>query len=606
MQVQSSTPTTDQNDFPSNSVAANFVSGQTKAPPIPPAVISDPSSIPPAQSNNLFSAKNVKPDLDKNYFGEKALKMNPSQHKGFRSKKQIPTILGLLVLFVAMISGVLLFGQGTGVFAPRATPETTPKNIRISNVTDKTFTISFFTAESTIAYVKYGEEIGALNKQASDDRDQLSGVVKDYHLHHITVRGLNPGKNYYYILGTGSSSFDNEGQPYSVSTAAKPNQSPTNNQTIYGKILNSDGSPAEGSVVYLYSEGMGALSSLVKSSGSWGISLANAFNIEKSNYAILTDETLIDVKVQGIDANSVSNLQTTVALAQPVTDLTLGQENSASVATSSATSNLQAADKEELLAGTASDSVDLSEVESSQAAEQTASLSEELQSPLASDSTATAASESALLTKEVLNLSEIDENKEASATTITTTQPQIKANLPANTMIRVVVHSDTAIDETVQTDANGDMTLDVASLGKNLEPGEHSASYTYIDPVTGKEVTKTYNFTVDPTAKRQLASAADLGITATPKITKSPSPIPSIPYGSGNPFTPTVSVTKTASPSVSVSASSSKSAIVSTASGQYNSGSVGTTLALLLGGLFFVLAGVWSYYLAVSFEQKKY
>jgi hypothetical protein len=97
-------------------------------------------------------------------------------------KKQIPTILGLLILFVALISGVLLFGQGTGVFAPRATPQTTPKNIRISNLTDKSFTVSFYTDESTVAFIKYGEEAKTLNKQASDDRDQLSGVVKDYRL----------------------------------------------------------------------------------------------------------------------------------------------------------------------------------------------------------------------------------------------------------------------------------------------------------------------------------------------------------------------------------------------------------------------------------------
>lgn len=591
------------------------------APAVGVAKSSDPQNKstlnPPSALNNLhtLAAAKTTPPISQVSFSEKDLKMELGKAKRPKSKAQIPTILGLLILFVALISGVLLFGQGTGVFAPRATAETTPKNIRISNVTDKTFTISFYTEESTIAFVKYGEESGDLNKQASDDRDQLSGVVKDYHLHHITLRGLSPSKNYFYTLGTGSNTFDNDGQPYSLSTAAKPSQSPSNTQTVYGNVLKIDNSPAEGSVVYVYSEGMGALSSLVKSSGSWGISLSNAFNIEKSNYATLTDESVLDIKVQGTEVDMLSNLQTTVASSQPVVDMILSRSGEATASTSTAsdsasTSNdLSMADKDELLASidtsssaSASDSTDSTQSSSA------SSSSEESSTLMAASDSAEAMDSSVVATPppsqpEVLDLSTLDETKEASATTITTTQPVIKATLPANTMIRVVIHSDTAIDETIQTDANGEMVLDVASLGENLEPGEHTASYTYIDPVSGKEVTKTYNFTVDPKATRQLAAAV------TPKVTSTP--VPSIPYGSGNPYSPTVSVAPTITPSGSPSASASassvvstRSAVVSTSSGQYNSGSIGTTIALLLGGLFFVLAGVWSYLLATSFEAK--
>lgn len=573
---------------------------------------------PPSALNHVPAVAAAKPattPAPQASFSEKDLKMRLGKVKRPKSKAQIPTILGLLILFVALISGVLLFGQGTGVFAPRATAETTPKNIRISNVTDKTFTISFYTEESTIAFVKYGEEGGSLSKQASDDRDQLSGVVKDYHLHHITLRGLSPSKNYSYVLGTGSSTFDDEGKPYSLSTAVKPSQSPSNSQTVYGNVTKNDKSPAEGSVVYIYSEGMGALSSLVKSSGSWGISLSNAFNIEKSNYATLTDESILDVKVQGAELDLLSNLQTTIAAAQPVVDMVLSRSGEAMGSTKSASSSASTAgdlptvDKDELLADIDTSSSAILP-ESTESSEASSSSDEPLSLLTASNSaesaeSSAAASSLATAEPEVLDLSTLDETKEASATTITTTQPVIKATLPANTMVRVVIHSDTAIDETVQTDANGEMVLDVASLGQNLEPGEHTASYTYIDPVSGKEVTKTYNFTVDPKAPRQLAAAVTPKATATPtpSPTKSPTPVPSIPYGSGNPYSPSISVSPTLSASPS-SAVSTRSAIVSTTSGQYNSGSVGTTIALLLGGLFFVLAGVWSYFLATSFEVK--
>ena len=221
-------------------------------------------------------------------------------------QKQIPTILGMLVLMVSLVAGVLLFSDGTGVFAPRATPETTPKNIRVSNLSDKSFSISFFTDEETVAYVKYGESPDDLKKQASDDRDQLSGMVKPYRLHHITVRGIDANKKYYYVLGTGSkSTFDNNGEPYSIQTALKPSSSSPNIQTLYGTVSNSAGGAAEGAVVFLYLDGAGTLSSLVKSSGSWAISLANAFNAEGTGFPDLTDDSSINLKIQGLSPISI-------------------------------------------------------------------------------------------------------------------------------------------------------------------------------------------------------------------------------------------------------------------------------------------------------------
>ncbi|AKM81081.1 MAG: hypothetical protein UT13_C0001G0120 [Candidatus Pacebacteria bacterium GW2011_GWF2_38_9] len=561
----------------------------TQAKPIlaTPSILNKTDSVvPTARATSVASA-------EKDSFSEKDLKVKLNKSKGPRSKKQIPTILGLLILFVALISGVLLFGQGTGVFAPRATAQTTPKNIRISNVTDKTFTISFYTDESTTASIKYGESEKSLDKQASDDRDQLSGVVKDYRLHQITVRALSPNQDYFYELIVNSSSFDNEGQPYVLKTALKPSQSPNNSQTIYGNVFNTDGSAAEGAIVYLYSEGMGTLSSLVKSSGSWGISLSNAFNTEKSGYAVVTDESPLDIKIQGIEPDLLSSLQLTVVAAQPVPNITLGQNEVVADASSSLV------DKEELLADaeTSSSSTLLESTPSAEGSEsavliEQSSSSGALQDLLSNDGINEE--------PEVLNLDELSESQEASATTITTTQPQIKATLPANTMVRVIIHSDTQIDETVQTDANGDLILDVASLGKNLEPGVHTASYTYIDPTTGEEITKTYSFTVDPSAdSRQLAAVVT---TPTPTTIPTVTPTVAVPYGSGNPYVPTISATPTA---IISSAVSTRSAVVSTTSGQYSAGSVGTTIALLFGGLFFVAAGVWSYLLANSFEEKR-
>ena len=200
-----------------------------------------------------------------------------------------------------------------------------------------------------------------------------------------------------------------------------------------------------------------------------------------------------------------------------------------------------------------------------------------------------------------LDLDVMTQEQTAAETVIDTTQPKLKATLPANTTVKIEIHSDTQISQTVQTDADGNLELDVSSLGENLEPGEHTASYTYIDPTTGEEVTKTYTFTV--------AADAQPASSETQQIADSSSTDPlasTVPYGSGNPYStsttpsPTITATPSATPTVST-----RSTVVSTESGSYNSGSTATTFTLLIAAFFFVFTGVWSFLLAGEFKQEK-
>jgi hypothetical protein len=153
-------------------------------------------------------------------------------------QKQMPTMFGLGVLVIALVAGLVMFGTGTGVFSPRATPQTTPKQVKITNVGDKSFTVSFYTDEATTGFVKYGAKETDLKSQSSDDRDQLAGAVGEYTLHHITVKGLKPSSSYFFTLGTGSGSiFDNNGAPFNVKTVADPGTPPPAAKTVYGSVM---------------------------------------------------------------------------------------------------------------------------------------------------------------------------------------------------------------------------------------------------------------------------------------------------------------------------------------------------------------------------------
>jgi uncharacterized protein YneF (UPF0154 family) len=51
------------------------------------------------------------------------------------NRKKIPTIIGVLVLVFGLAGGVVLVNKDT-IFKLGASPESTPKDVRISNVTD--------------------------------------------------------------------------------------------------------------------------------------------------------------------------------------------------------------------------------------------------------------------------------------------------------------------------------------------------------------------------------------------------------------------------------------------------------------------------------------
>ncbi len=533
--------------------------------------------------------------------------MQPVQTRSGFLQKQIPTLAGVLVLVVALVAGLFMFSEGTGVFAPRATPQTTPKQVKITNVADKAFTVSFYTDEATAGYVKYGTTDKDLTTQASDDRDQLSGTVGQYSLHHVTLKGLKPNTQYYFTLGTTSGVvYDNNGSPFSIKTTAEVSGPPPVAKTVYGNVTNAGGTPADGSIVYVAIDGLNEMSALVKSSGSWAVSLANARTKADGSYANLKDDSELNIFVQGVQLTQTT--QTLVAFkdAQPVSDLALGASGAPKIAevpaagvdqTPVASDSGAASPSGELVTAddttatgsgtsTQSDVVGQGGTEESVVTPTPTTVAAVVPTPtVVASSTSGAAASTA---SAVLNLSEVSSTK---AMIVTSESPKIIGQAPPRTQIKIEVHSDTEITQTVTTTDGGAFELDLSAY-QDLEPGEHTVTISYTDPQTGEEVSKTHSFIVED--KGKLALAGTGGTTP--------------PFGSGNPF-PVTSPTPTPDTSSATDSSevdtSSRSAVVSTTSGTYKSGSVGLTFALVGSGLFFILTGLWSWWLAGQVREER-
>ncbi len=542
-------------------------------------------------------------------------------------KKGIPTLLGLGVLVLGLVVGIVVFGSGTGVFAPRASAEMSPKNVKITNVTDRSFSVVFDTDAATSAFIKYGNAANSTKTQISDDRDQITGSVKPYPLHHVTVTGLEPQTKYYFVIGTNTSSlFDDDGKPFEVSTAKRANAPPAA-KTIYGSVLTQAGGPAAGAIVFVKLEGAGEMSTLVRDSGSWAIPLSNARTADGAAYANIQPDNVLVINFKGTKGEK-QQLSTTVDSYQNGLSVNFGKpiaENEATPSGEKADNNTAQEPGSDAAglgntatpsgtpavtpsvtatpSGTITPTISLSpsptaSVSGTPTPSTTPAASNTATKSATSSSTDGNSNLGGLLNDNGTATPSADQTATPSAKTVvdldsgvkqvvTTSQPIIQGSAPPKVKIKIQVHSDNQISGDTYSDANGDFEFDISAYAETLEPGEHTIEYSYIDPNTGQEVIKTKTFTVAPKGGQQLA----LALSPTPRVS------PTGAYGTSNPYVPAASGSANASDSAAATAAARR-ALPSTSSGVPTSGSVGTTWTLILGGLFFMFAGGWSWWIA--------
>jgi len=241
-----------------------------------------------------------------------------------KSEKRISTLLVFFILLLSMGGGVFLIERSRYKFFAGANSEISPKQVRITNVEDKSFSVSWITDVQTTGFVQYGEE-GSFSLTSPDDRDQLSGEQGKFWVHHVTVRNLNPKTKYFFKINSGGETFDDNGQPYQIETAPPIQGIPVSNDIAYGSVVKEDGSPAGGVVVYVSLINTAPLSTLTKSSGAWAIPLNLSRSSDLSSFAAYDKEASVEeIFFQGGPAG-VSSVITVTKNDSPLPLVTLGK-----------------------------------------------------------------------------------------------------------------------------------------------------------------------------------------------------------------------------------------------------------------------------------------
>lgn len=350
------------------------------------------------------------------------------------AKYKIPTILGILILLVSLGAGVWLVKSERLALFPKAAAEFTPKQVRVASVTESGFTVSWVTDEATVGLLKLGKTADKLDQVWGDDRDQKSGTVGSSETHYMTVKNLLPATSYWFSLGSGPGRvmYDNQGQPYQVTTAGVVATKPAAD-TAYGTVVDAAGKAAGGAIVYVQLPGAVPLSSLVQDNGNWAVAVATARTSDLKSYATYDAQTTqVEILVQ---AGSRGSATATVETGNdaPVPAITLGKN------------------------------LDFRVAQTPPAAGQTAGATE--------SSKFSVAPETQVQLVTLVNPAQDN-------TVVTATQPAFKGKGPAGEKLTITVNSPTTYTGTVtvKPDGNWDWTPPAG-----LEPGTHTITISFLD-----------------------------------------------------------------------------------------------------------------------------
>ncbi len=430
--------------------------------------------------------------------------------------KRIPTFLGILILIGGLIAGVVLVGRQQGT-ETKAGPTESPKNVRISNRGTNTFSISWTTDTPVTGFVKYSENPTKIVSPAGDVRDQISGSAQSYTNHHVNVTNLKADTTYYFVIGSGPMTYNDDGKPFQVRTG--PQVIPPPEDVISGKIVNSAGSAASGAIIFIEAEGGEALSTVSKTDGTWRLNLAAVRNKDGQVLTYDKDKSVLSIFIQAGTAGTATAI-TNTGKDNPVPDIVLGKNQSFVDSIPAPLAQTQ---------------------ESTSAAKATAGFKELSVVPTQTmlvDIPAEASSSFSIL------------NPALNGEMVATTSPEFRGKALPGTDIKITVHSAVEMSQLIKADVNGNWTW---SAPQQLEPGIHTLTLQYTDQ-SGKVVNIERTFTV-------LSSDAGGGL---PAFTATPSATPIITPTATPSATPTEIPTPTPTPTEIVMPATESSELVET------------------------------------------
>jgi hypothetical protein len=390
------------------------------------------------------------------------------------NKSKIPTAIGILILIIGLATGVFLV-QNSQIFKLGASGSTPPKDVRITNITDSSFTVSWTTQKESDGFVAWGESPSSLAKTESDE---ISG--KSF-IHSATIRGLEAQKSYYFKINSQGIDYDNNNIPWEVKLGPSLSSSSLN-KVISGTILTATGTPSYPAIVYVSTGALSPLSTTTSENGSWVISLSQARDSSLNSLYDTSKNDLLEISVQAGPAGT-SSAQIYLASSSPVPPMILGQVH----------------DFKSLPPGK-DESLPTSTIEAPE------SISQKSKFDLSGLNAATPSSNT-------ITLESIEEGE-----IVNSTKPEFFGKGPKGTELTITVESENPISASTKVGTSGSWNW---SPPEGLAPGTHKVTISWRD-ADGILRSITKQFIIQAAEGPAFVSTPSASLTPTPKVTSQP------------------------------------------------------------------------------------
>lgn len=378
--------------------------------------------------------------------------------------KRIPTILGIGFVVLGIILITVVVRIQTNLRSNAGSSEE-PQNVKITNLSNNSFTITYQTGSATTGSINYGQKKELGNVQL-ENTDKEKGSLSPKNVHDITVEKLSPSTKYYLVVVSSQNTFLNNGVPFEISTGPSISSPSASQAIIKGKIILPDGNAPNEALVYLSTDNSQLLSTAVAKNGEFNFSLKRFRTNDLSSYVEINENTVLKLFV-------ISNsLKSTILLSGSKTY---------SIPTITLSNNY---DFTRNFVETASKSAELDSL-----GFPTIPVNQDSQKPQ-------------ILTPK----------KEQ---TFTDQKPQFQGTSLPNETVEIIIHSDENIQTQVTADSTGNWTYRPPT---NLSPGDHTITIKTRDS-SGILTTVMQSFTV-------FAAEAQISPTPIPTLTPTPFPFP--------------------------------------------------------------------------------
>lgn len=168
---------------------------------------------------------------------------------------KIPTIFAIIVLLLSIVSITVII-KGAQIFGSGASSGVIPKDIKITNIKDTSFTVTWVTDSETLGFVRYGSGISF----------QDSFVTNTSKTHFVTIQNLKPTTTYTVYINSGGRLFNDQenGRQIQTSQSLIPSE-----VAISGKVLDTNNLPVASALVYIAINGIITNSAITSLTGSF-------------------------------------------------------------------------------------------------------------------------------------------------------------------------------------------------------------------------------------------------------------------------------------------------------------------------------------------------